>query len=742
MSVNAVQRFWSALVASVTGARRPGTILWTRGNVARATTYSPPMVRTRRGGRAVVSLVFAAPIVIALLTGSSLGAQSGGADSGVDLQVEVGVGGVVGWTRVTPVRVTLTAERSTRQTLLVGESNSGSIWYSAEVEVSPSAPVSVVVPVGPTIGALSISYGSGPRAAEVTAPLQPDNSLAIVAAVPALSPPAADVPILGGFQTAHIVPFAALGEGAHAVLDGATQIVVAPTDLDRIAGDMSDRLTMFVERGGILTVDGPPVESVLGWTFDTALPRQPVAMGWVTFSEGKAAAGSWVDVVQPVTRSTWSDTSAGIIQAWNPTFYRSTRSRSMISTRWIVLVALGIPFVVGPLLWSILRNSRRRRLMWVISPVVTIAVAATIVLVGERVLDSSTTSAGFSGDVTSAGQIGDFATGVRAHSGEMDIAPGASVRLAQGPLRVSAGGGGAVANAVGGAERLGELLVSQLVLDDTPAVTLDAAIGDDEGTAIASVTVTNTGDAAVDIENAWIGTTVVVVGRRLAPGEDLSFEIRIPAPVPLDDPLNPNSEGRVFVDFVDSNRLVGVGLTSKVRRDEGFGEMTTHLRLFSAAATRPTDPASTADVADALRIDTMVAASDAVLPDFGGIGGKAQPIDPDIAVPGGVATTSLDVPDLAVDSERVVMVSSTADYPGGDCEVHSTLDGFSLFRNGRWEPLPTSAVHPGTAIAGNDVKNIVLPPIPAGHALFLRTQRGMGFGTLGNFIDCSTRVKG
>ena len=481
--------------------------------------------------------------------------------------------------------------------------------------------------------------------------------------------------------------------------------------------------------------------------------------------DGGAASGDWSKVVEPASALDSRPDNNQFVNdmgfGGSDTFYDEVLGsigflQVSYLPSWVIgLAVLLTALLVGPVLWWSLRSRRRRRLMWIAAPVLSLLVAGGLLVIGRGALANASTSARGSGVSTEWGTIGEVGLGTTPADAVLKLGDEGQVWASK-PQAVMVGSGNEQrAKQTLGSNDFGYAGIGRVTVDDGATVTVSAI---DRPDGKVSVSVTN---------NTEGGLTNVSVGgfsrRRsfvaVAPGatEAMDFEAtKDLSPLGELFPSDPG-QGECFDPFCASDGRGAFGRTSAVTlaqrgRIEISGTLRTplnvggnpHVTTFHVTAVAPVLPPDgdpTSGAGTSLRVDTVGEPLTALqdLPGVpGGVGfGEGEIIDdlgagegpPEGPIgPGelGPVVTVVKAPDApapdAGPRPTYVRVSSPIDLPSAQCAVHTVVDNAQRWTGTSWEPLaPNGAKFKDKRFAEpNEAQRYPLPALKAGDAVFLR----------------------
>jgi hypothetical protein len=656
---------------------------------------------------------------------ATVGAAPAQTSNEVEIVIVAGVDGVAGDAAVVPVRVELTSGRARTVDLSVNwelaneEGFWGSESRSFRVELPAAAPVTVDLsaqrfPDSPLNLNASVASTDGRRLAELVEVVAPSDGVTLVGIGDSLARGGAPerTSSVAGIQQAELVPLEEQGLARPGLLASLSSVVLGAADTDGLSPEQRSQLRDWVWTGGTLVLDVAPSDVLPVVDLPSAGARTAVGAGWVRFSDGAAAAGRWDRVVEPAVQRTSNSAQFGGGFAVDGNWEFLNLIQISFLPVWLVFGAVfGTALVAGPLLWFVLRNRDRRRLMWIGAPLLSLLVAAVVLVLGQGVFARSTALAIGEAWVTPWGARGDVVSGVK-ETTSIDLAGGTEVLGSSPAARVQDTGDGSVASLSLQRNSFGVIGIGPVGLTEEAPVEVTAVAG--EGTT-ANVSITNRSSGTLQ--------SVVVSGAgRARPFEDvpagatvtLPFEMSeevppfgepFPPPEQVDqfgldfggEVVNPNapnpsvpvSRGLVMISGTLDMDVEALGVAAE-------GTITVH----AAAPVQAAEPAPAA-----LRID-------AVGPQ------PVAPVDP-------LGEPAEDAPGAPTTS--YVRVSSAAGRPGSECAVHTLARQVDRWDGTSWIPLEQVGQPRKNPrfLEPNEVQDWRFPPLSPGEPLFLRLQTGI-----------------
>ena len=353
-------------------------------------------------------LAFFAAILLAVL---ALSASPASAETTLD--VTTPADGRYQPGRVTPLLVTIEADRAVSGTLtaVFDGFNAG----SQRVDVPGGSAKEIVFPVAipPWGGAAAVTFtGDDPDDnARASINLLPAGGDELVAVLPELA--ARELPATAGLTTdigvARLIPLdVELLDAGSDVLSPFTQVLGTGDDLRALEGPRLETIESWVgSQGGLLLIDED-----LGTSIPLDLDAAPVAdsvsdsgdsgrvdygLGQVRFT-GEAFASRGFD-----GRISATPTRALDEFPWGGGFGGGFPSTMVLASDAgvripaigsIVLMLVAYTLVAGPLLWFVLRRSRREPLLWLILPAFALVTTALVYGFGQAIRDDTSTAHG------------------------------------------------------------------------------------------------------------------------------------------------------------------------------------------------------------------------------------------------------------------------------------------------------------------------------------------------------------
>ncbi len=678
-----------------------------------------------------------------MLIAPSAGAQG----NEVEVTVQPGLAGVVSSSARLPVRVTLRSE-SSRTVTLEMTTSLGTQHY--EVELNAGAPTQTDAVVLRTVGGIEakVRAPDGDVLGSGDVQIDPNdvvaNAVGVGASIASEKKPWV-VPSIAKIDRATLIPIDTLALDRPGALDAVGGLVLGSADVQRLSDGQQRRIAAWVAEGGNLALDQARTDPlpVLGIAAETGA-RTAVGAGWVRFIDVDAASGDWSKVIEPAgaidSRPDGNQIGDDMDFGGPGAFYDEVLGSTgflQVSylPSWVIgLAVLLTALLVGPVLWWALRSRRRRRLMWIAAPALSLTVAGVLLVVGRGALADASTSARGSGVSTQWGTVGEVGLGTTPADATLELGDQGQVWASK-PQAVMVGSGVEQrAKQALGSNDFGYAGIGRVTVDDAATVSVSAI---DRPDGKVSVSVTN------NTEGGLTNVSVAGFSRRrsfvaVAPGATEAMDFEATKDLnPLDDlfPIDPGQD-QCFDQFCASDGRSAFGRISAVAlaqrgRIEVSGTLRTpmnvggnpHVTTFHVTAMAPVmpptgDPASGAGTS--LQVDTVgerIATED----DFGGVPGDAQ-----IAPAPQPGVTTVEAPPDAMSEAgpqpTYVRVSSPIDLPSAQCTVHTVVDQAQRWNGTAWEPLsPQGAKFKDERFAEpNEAQRYALPSLKAGEAVFLR----------------------
>ncbi len=682
-------------------------------------------------------------VALLVIVGSGLCATSGASAQAppteVDVQLEVGEGGLVADAAAMPVQVTMVSDRA-RTVDVILEWDSGRRTYRSELPAGAPTVLDLSLPT-PSGGLESIrvdvrdgSRSLGDDMVEVE--VAHGSTIVGIGSSMASAGAPETAATVGGVQDARLVELTDASWTRPGRLESMSTVVLGAQDVDRLTGEQVAQLRGWVWRGGELVIDAARAEVLPVVELPSAAgARTGVGSGWVRFSDGRAALGGWSEVLEPaMVRTTLSPS----VDMWmgDEWVTGGLVAVEFLSVWAIVAAVFGSALLAGPGLWLVLRTRRRRRLMWIGAPGVSLLVAGLLLVAGQGVFTSAEVTASSSIVVDPWNGSGSVSMGLK-ESEVLELPAGAELTASSPVAVVTDTGTGSTARIDVGRNSFGTLSVSPVDLVAGPSVSVTAIAGT-EGTV--DVTVTN--DADTDL----VGVVVLGAGRA-RPFSDVPAGSSVTLPFEVLEDIAPfaamfdattvpidgggmGMEGDFVAGPIWSGLPVGQGTSLPLSRGVvvitgSLGSDITALGRTLPGRSEITAIApihSTVPSAAALRIDAVGPPSSAAEVDEGLIG-EEGPI----------------VAEEFVRTLQYARLTAVAGRPAAICDLHTVAEDLRFWNGSEWTPAEKVGVPRGSArMAAQEVQEWMVPEIPAGGALLARVSVGLPVDTPLLF-DCAGR---
>ena len=727
------------------------------------------MTRTRRLGATLATTLLA-------LVALSLGNPPAGAQpDGVEVTVQPGPAGVVPTAPRLPVRVTLRSE-SSRTVNLEVTTSTGSQFYRVELNSGAPTQTNAVMPRPSGRIEATVRTLDGDRLGSGEFLLDPKNERANVVGIGTSisgGNKPRNVPSIAKIDEATLIPLDSELLDVPGALDALGALVLGPGDVERLSDDQQRRVSAWVARGGNLALDQARTDPlpVLG-TAAEAGDRTAVGTGWVRFTNGLGAKGDWSQVVEPAVAANGQpgqeqfidDLVFGPDGMWNDMLGGVGFLQVSYLPAWVIgLAVLVTALLVGPVLWWALRSRKRRRLMWLAAPTMSLVVAGALLLAGRGALaDASTTAIG-SAVSTEWGTSGMLALGTTPDDSELVLGDQGEVWASKPRAVMTGSGTDRRAEQPLGTNDFGYAGIGTVSVDDGAAVSLNAV---DRPDGKVDVSVTNhTAGPLVDVNIGGFSRQRGFGDVAAGATEKMEFEAT--------EDLNPLTEvfpssnvdggcvdmfctglppgdqfGQGGVKPVAARGRITVSGTLNAPLNVGGNSHKTSLYVTVSAPVVPPKNDPTAGAGTSIKVETVGeplidpnAIIDATgLEDDSGLpvddfdeGGGAPPLGldglPSAEPPADMPTPSPATVVGAAQSDPTseplltfVRISSPLDLPAAVCAAHTVIDDAQLWTGATWEPLPMKdgRFNDKRFAEPNEAQRYRLPAIKAGDAVFLR----------------------
>lgn len=169
-------------------------------------------------------------------------------------------------------------------------------------------------------------------------------------------------------------------------LDAYDIVVGTGDDLRDLTDAQRGALLLWVHLGGRLLLDDADGLDLLpaAWRPTAGAPYAWAGRGEVRVVDGAASAGQWAEVIQPTgVRSERLDFGSDVML--DPQSGLATRAGfELPNLTPLIGGLLAYGFVVGPVVYLVLRRRRRLTFGWVLIPALAVLAAGTIVVAGDR----------------------------------------------------------------------------------------------------------------------------------------------------------------------------------------------------------------------------------------------------------------------------------------------------------------------------------------------------------------------
>lgn len=313
--------------------------------------------------------------------------------------------------RPTPLLITIEADGAVSGTLTATFEGFNAGSQQVDVPGGSTKQVVFTVSIPPWIGGGRITFTSddGGSDAATDINLRQAGSDELVAVLPELA--ARDLPATASLATdigvARLIPLdVELLDSGSDVLGPFTQVLGTAADLQALEGSRLDAVDSWVgSQGGLLVVDDQPDKTIalsfpdgldtteLDTDDDTALVDY--GLGRIRFTGGTAAAGGYDDLLQATpTRSVDEFPWGGGFGGGFPTtvILASDAGVRIPAIGSIVLLLVGYLLVAGPVLWLVLRWTRREPMLWLVLPAFALITTGAVYAIGQSLRDETSTA--------------------------------------------------------------------------------------------------------------------------------------------------------------------------------------------------------------------------------------------------------------------------------------------------------------------------------------------------------------
>lgn len=341
--------------------------------------------------RAYRHLLDIAALGVALF--GELAAPAGSALAEAAIDVDVGVVGQVEVGDQVIIRVTITADELIDGEVVVAMRNTGiSTQRDIQIASGTTKEFWFALPSMWDASRIDVSVrddGDEVATKTATARLTDDE---IVGVLPRLAARVGELPLdvelaqsVGGASVS-AVPIEVVDLGVSALRTYDT-LVAAADDLSELSEAQLTTLLTWVSVGGILLLDDATAATELPEQWQPGRNGYAWAdLGEVRLTEGAAAGGEWDEIIQPTPVGSPAMTS-GSEMMMDPQMDLARRAGLDLPTIAPLAVGIGIyAFVLGPVLYLVLRKARRLTLGWFVIPAVAVLTAAGVAVAGGGAL--------------------------------------------------------------------------------------------------------------------------------------------------------------------------------------------------------------------------------------------------------------------------------------------------------------------------------------------------------------------
>ena len=293
----------------------------------------------------------------------------------------------------TPLLITITSDRAIAGTLIATVDGIPSGELTIEVPGGSAKDFVMIVQTPPWGSQISVRFESsdGKDDKTIRVNLQTAGSDELVGVLPDLAarnlPETADLSIDLGIARFFSLDPSILNSGSD-ILSPFDHVLATAQDLQNLDAQQLAAIEQWVgSSGGVLLIDEAP-----GTTIPLAVdtPGEAVTtygLGTVVFTGGDAAAGSYDGLVRPTVSSNsdempWGNEGFGSI----PTtmILAQDAGLEVPSIKVILILLAGYTILVGPVLWFLLKKSRRETSLWIAVPLVALLATAGVYVLGQR----------------------------------------------------------------------------------------------------------------------------------------------------------------------------------------------------------------------------------------------------------------------------------------------------------------------------------------------------------------------
>jgi hypothetical protein len=180
------------------------------------------------------------------------------------------------------------------------------------------------------------------------------------------------------------VELMSLGASAISQLDS---IAAASDDLEALDADALDALLTWVDGGGHLVLDDADELGALPTRWQPGEPGYALAgKGEIRLVDGLIASGDWAHALQPVPLAPGDSPMgfSGMDVMLDPRITLAQRAGVSLPNLTVIVAILGgYVFLIGPVLYLVLRRARRLTAAWLAIPAVAVLLAAAVAVIGS-----------------------------------------------------------------------------------------------------------------------------------------------------------------------------------------------------------------------------------------------------------------------------------------------------------------------------------------------------------------------
>jgi hypothetical protein len=319
-------------------------------------------------------------------------------DGGVTVDVQAGVRGAYQPGRSLPLHITVTSTQAVRGTLEVVDRNGGSFRSERAIELAAGTTKDIWLTFATTPfnnGAPIEVIFAGPDGVRIAKSITLDQGTdqTLVGVLPRLdevAQPPANIAYPGDLGTAVI---SSVGPAQRALGLGGIDIysIIAATSVDIVGATRAERsaLLAWVGQGGTLLVDDAPGDALPPEWTPGAAGYALAGRGEVRLTNGLLAARKWATALPVGTAATQPGPLNGF---FGQNFGQAPPSETLAKDAGLKLRRLGPVLVlltvylvlVGPILFIVLRRSRRLAFGWVAIPALAILASGLVTVVGGQ----------------------------------------------------------------------------------------------------------------------------------------------------------------------------------------------------------------------------------------------------------------------------------------------------------------------------------------------------------------------